>query len=143
VNSISSCDGDEVITIVCGKVYQWLPAGLRISPGTSDSSTNKACCNNLPEIMLKVTLNPLILTSYSEIYWCWVLRHTRVKNKGCIGPVIILWSTSTKYSLPSTSWRLWQQVEDYDNRLKIMVKQVTCIILWDDDEVYERDYDFI
>jgi hypothetical protein len=48
-------------TTLCDKVYQWLTAGLWLwfSPGTLVSSTNKADCHNITDILLKVVLNTI------------------------------------------------------------------------------------
>jgi len=50
-------------TKVCDKVCQWLAGGRLCSPGTS---TIKTDCHNISEILLKVTLNPIILTQTQD-----------------------------------------------------------------------------
>ena len=44
------------------KVCQGLATGQWFSPGTPVSSTNKTDCDDITEILLKVTLNTIILT---------------------------------------------------------------------------------
>jgi hypothetical protein len=46
---------------LCDKVCQWFAAGQWISPGTPVSSTNKYDRHDITEILLKVTLNNVIL----------------------------------------------------------------------------------
>ena len=46
-------------TTLCDKVCQWLAAGLWFSLGTPVSSTNKADCHDIAEILLKVALNTI------------------------------------------------------------------------------------
>jgi hypothetical protein len=48
-------------TTLCDKVCQWLATG-QFSPGTPVSSTNKADCHDITEILLKVALNTITLT---------------------------------------------------------------------------------
>jgi len=43
----------------CDKVCQWLVTGLRFSPGTPVSSSNKIDHHNITEILLKVALNTI------------------------------------------------------------------------------------
>jgi hypothetical protein len=50
-------------TTLCHKVCQWLATGRWFSPGTPGSSTYKTDCHDITEILLKVALNPLTLTS--------------------------------------------------------------------------------
>ena len=48
-------------TTLCDEVCQWLEAGRWFSPGTPASSTNKTNSHDIPEILLKVALNTIIL----------------------------------------------------------------------------------
>ena len=68
-------------TTLCDKVCQWLAEGRWFAPGTPVFSTNKIDCHNITEILLKVALNTIILTSntvsiYKPIksYWRWLRR---------------------------------------------------------------------
>ena len=54
-------------TTLCDKVCQWHAAGQWFSPGTQISS-NKTDCHHITEILLKVTLSIITLTSISI---CW------------------------------------------------------------------------
>jgi hypothetical protein len=59
--------------VLCDKVCQWLVAGRCFSPGTWVSSTKKTDLLDLTEILLKVVLNTITLTSpltYKFIL-CW------------------------------------------------------------------------
>ena len=49
-------------TALCDRVCQWLAIGRWFSPGTPVSSTNKTDCQDITKILLKVTLNTIILT---------------------------------------------------------------------------------
>jgi hypothetical protein len=49
-------------TTVCDKVCQWPVTGRWFSTGTPVSSTNKTDCNDITEILLKVTLNTISQT---------------------------------------------------------------------------------
>ena len=51
-----------VDTTVCNTVCQSLVAGLWFSTDTSGSSKNKTDFHDIPEIVLKVTLNTITLT---------------------------------------------------------------------------------
>jgi hypothetical protein len=46
-------------TTLCDKVCQWLATGRKISLGPPISSTNKADCHDITEILLKVALNTI------------------------------------------------------------------------------------
>ena len=48
---------------LCDKVCQWLAAGRWFSPDTTVSSTNKTDRHDINEILLKVALNTITLTS--------------------------------------------------------------------------------
>ena len=50
-------------TTLSEKDYLWLASGLWFSSCTPVSSTNKTCHHDISEILLKVTLNMIILTS--------------------------------------------------------------------------------
>ena len=56
---------DVLDTTLCDKVSQLLTAGLRFSPGTPVSSTNKTDHNDITEILLKVALNSNTITLYT------------------------------------------------------------------------------
>ena len=65
-------------TTLCDKVYQWLATGRWFSPGTLVSSTNKTDRHDITEILLKVVLNTITLTSNTntiEIYFLSLVRH--------------------------------------------------------------------
>ena len=49
-------------TTLCDKVCQWLATGQWFSPGTPVSSTNKTDHHDIPEILLKVALNTIIVS---------------------------------------------------------------------------------
>jgi hypothetical protein len=49
---------------LCDKVYQWLVAGQWSSPGNPVSFTNKTDCHYITEMLLKVALNTITLTSF-------------------------------------------------------------------------------
>jgi hypothetical protein len=55
-------------TTSCDKVCQWLETSRWFSPGTPVSSTNKTDRHNITEILLKVALNTIILSS-SKTEW--------------------------------------------------------------------------
>ena len=58
-----SCSWRGVLdTTLCGKVCQWLAAGLLFSLSNTFSSTNKTDYHDITEILLKVALNTIILT---------------------------------------------------------------------------------
>jgi hypothetical protein len=44
---------------ICNKICQWLATGQWFSLGTQVSSTNKTCCHDITEILLKVALNAI------------------------------------------------------------------------------------
>jgi hypothetical protein len=48
-------------TTLCDEVCQWLATGQWFSPGTLVSSTNKADCHDITEILLKVALNTIYI----------------------------------------------------------------------------------
>ena len=50
-------------TTLCDKDCQWRSVGRWYSPGSSVSSTNKSECHDIAEILLKVILNTITLTS--------------------------------------------------------------------------------
>jgi hypothetical protein len=52
-------------TMLCDKVCQWFATGWWFSPGNLVSSTNKTDCHDINEILLKVVLNTMALTSNS------------------------------------------------------------------------------
>jgi hypothetical protein len=51
---------------LCDKVCQWLAAGPGLSPRTPVSSTNKIDHHNVTEILLKVALNSITLSSLAQ-----------------------------------------------------------------------------
>jgi hypothetical protein len=51
-------------TTLCDKVCQWLATGLWFSPGTLVSSTTKTDCNDITEILLKVSLSTIPLAQW-------------------------------------------------------------------------------
>ena len=51
-------------TTLCDKVCQWLATGRWFSPCPKVSSTNATDRHDIPEILLKVTLNTITLTRY-------------------------------------------------------------------------------
>jgi hypothetical protein len=53
----------ELDTTLCDKACQWLVAGLWFSLGTPIFSTNKTDCHDITEILLKVALNTITLTT--------------------------------------------------------------------------------
>ena len=55
-------------TTLCDTVCQWLAAERWFSPGIPVSSTNKADRHDITEIVLKVTLNTIILTQNCQKY---------------------------------------------------------------------------
>ena len=55
--------GLQYITF-CDKVCQWLVTGLWFSPGTLVSSTTKTDCNDITEILLKVSLSTIPLAQW-------------------------------------------------------------------------------
>ena len=50
-------------TTLCDKVCQWLVTGGWFSPGTPVSSINKTDRHDMTEILLKVALNTITLTT--------------------------------------------------------------------------------
>ena len=60
-------------TTLCDKVCQWLVADRWFSPGTWVSSTNKADCHDITEILLKVALNTITLTLAVGFMMWWYL----------------------------------------------------------------------
>ena len=48
---------------LCDKVCQWLAAGGWFSPGTPVSATNKTDRHDITELLLKVALNTITITS--------------------------------------------------------------------------------
>ena len=67
-------------TTLCDKVCQWLAAGLWFSPGLPVSSTNKTNCHDITELLLKVTLNTIKLTTkhnISDLLLCYRLHNCR------------------------------------------------------------------
>ena len=66
------------LAVASDKVYQLLPHGQRLSPGTPASSTTKTDCHDIVEILLKVALKHQKLKSkmfvipyhvYDDILW--------------------------------------------------------------------------
>jgi hypothetical protein len=51
--------GGFLYTTLCDEVCQWIATGRWFSPGPSCSSSDKADCNDLTEILLKVALNTI------------------------------------------------------------------------------------
>ena len=49
--------------MLCDKVCQWLAAGGWFSPGTPVSATNKTDRHDITELLLKVALNTITITS--------------------------------------------------------------------------------
>ena len=63
-------------TTLSDKVSQWLSAGRWFSTGTPISSTNKTDCLDIIEILLKVVLNTITLTSLCQyLYHIYSLLH--------------------------------------------------------------------
>ena len=54
-------------TTLCDKVCHWLAAGMWFSSGTHVSSTNKTDRHDIIEILLKVALNTITLTTYTKL----------------------------------------------------------------------------
>ena len=71
--SIVSCEfesrswWDVLDTTLCDKVCQWLVKGRWFSPNTTVSSTNKADCHDITEILLKMALNPIPLFPFKIV----------------------------------------------------------------------------
>jgi hypothetical protein len=53
---------DALDTTLCDKVCQWLAAGRWFSLGTPVSSTNKTDIHDITELLLKVTLNTIMIS---------------------------------------------------------------------------------
>jgi hypothetical protein len=68
-------------TTLCNKVCQWLATGWWVSPGTLLSYTN------ITEILLKVTLNTIILTQIFICIASWI--HKMIQTCPC--PLIADW----------------------------------------------------
>jgi hypothetical protein len=65
----SILDQAEVYNIIW-QVCQWFETGRWFSPGTPVSSTNKADCHDITEILLKVALNTISQTKLYIGYAC-------------------------------------------------------------------------
>ena len=73
---------------LCDKVCQWLAAGPGLSPRTPVSSTNKIDHHNVTEILLKVALNSITLSSLAQnlpsdlkLMWCeWSWSFVAIRN---------------------------------------------------------------
>jgi hypothetical protein len=57
-----------LLDTLCDKVCQWLAIGWWFSPGTPVSSTNITDSHNITEILLKLALNSITLTSFEHLY---------------------------------------------------------------------------
>ena len=55
-------------TTLCDKVCQWLATGRWFSPGPSVSATNKADCQDIIEILLKVALNTIKTKQFLRVF---------------------------------------------------------------------------
>jgi hypothetical protein len=55
-------------TTLCDKVCQWLATGRWFSPGPSVSPTNKADCQDIIEILLKVALNTIKTKQFLRVF---------------------------------------------------------------------------
>ena len=73
-------------TTLCDKVCQGLAVGRCFSRGTPDSSTNKTDSLNITKILLKVELNPIIITLTPYI----IVSRITIKYKwhSCHTPII-------------------------------------------------------
>ena len=102
-------------TTVCDKVCQWLTAGRWFSLGTPVSSTNKADRHTITKILLKMTLNSIIIyletkfRSNRRIFVFW--RSFWIQNGGHSKPK---WSqygaacfTPCIYPFPLKSFHFW------------------------------------
>jgi hypothetical protein len=58
-------------TTLCDKVCQWLATGRWFAPNAPVSSTNKADCHDISEILLKVALNTITSTLQGTIGKVW------------------------------------------------------------------------
>ena len=65
----------------CDKVCQWLATGLRFSPGTPVSSTNKTDRHDITEILLKVVLSTISISpEYSWNTASWAIVSQPIKK---------------------------------------------------------------
>ena len=97
----SNLDQGEVYNII-DKVCQWLTSGRWFSPGTPVSSTNKTDRRDIVEILLKVALSTIKLTTKNHYMVCLSTHapgvcgnHTH--HGGCLTCVMILWLMYTFY----------------------------------------------
>ena len=63
------------------KVCPWLAKGLWFSPGTQGSSTNKTDHHDIAEIVLKVALNTITLTTRICVMLCFFLYRIKVLSE--------------------------------------------------------------
>ena len=70
-------------TTLCDKVCQWLAAGQGFSLGTPvSSSTNKTDHHDIPEILLKVALNTITLTSlFLLLQYTYIVYKKHINQK--------------------------------------------------------------
>ena len=103
---------NQCLSQLCDKVCQWLATGRWFSPGDPGdpvSSINKTYCHDITEILLKVALNTIILTSLKlwEFYRYIVYIandgcHIRICDKVCQWLAVGRWFCS-RHSLVSSS----------------------------------------
>ena len=77
---------------LCDKVCQWLATGRWFSQGPPVSFTNKSDRHDISEILLKVTLNTIIITPYSlwlaigvlkwVIWWLLLVEQEMLNSRG-------------------------------------------------------------
>ena len=97
-------------------IYQQYSAGRWFSPGTLVSSTNKTDCHDITEILLKVALNTITLTSTGFLSLKTKMMFS--KNNVIVNGTLPFFKTIELYLYELDFWSDYQCLHSFDSVLK-------------------------